>query len=189
MAGTTADELYRMFQDAAGSQAAGLGEVRYALEEVIAQLGVVQQSATQATQASTTTKQSSSSGSSGGADSTFVQVLKSGLGIAPLVGGLISLFSGGSEEPPPLVKYALPSAVNFQGAESGGQLTTADYDQMGMARAYAPPQGGSAAGPAITVNVQAMDARSFLDRSGDIAAAVRDAMLNSNSINDVVNDL
>jgi hypothetical protein len=37
--------------------------------------------------------------------------------------------------------------------------------------------------------VQAMDARSFLDRSGDIAAAVRDAMLNMNSINDVVNEL
>ena len=41
----------------------------------------------------------------------------------------------------------------------------------------------------ITVNVQAMDARSFMDRSGDIAMAVRDAMLNLNSINDVVNDL
>jgi hypothetical protein len=37
--------------------------------------------------------------------------------------------------------------------------------------------------------VQAMDARSFLDRSNDIAAAVRDAMLNMNSINDVVNEL
>jgi len=39
------------------------------------------------------------------------------------------------------------------------------------------------------VNVQAMDARSFLDRSNDIALAVRDAMLNLNAINDVVNDL
>jgi hypothetical protein len=37
--------------------------------------------------------------------------------------------------------------------------------------------------------VQAMDARSFLDRSNDIAAAVRDAMLNMNAINDVVNEL
>ena len=41
----------------------------------------------------------------------------------------------------------------------------------------------------VTVNVQAMDSRSFLDRSGDIAAAVREAMLNMHSINDVVNDL
>jgi hypothetical protein len=57
---------------------------------------------------------------------------------------------------------------------------------------------GNSGGPAptpnrgpmqVTVNVQAMDSRSFLDRSGDIAAAVREAMLNMHSINDVVNDL
>ncbi len=41
----------------------------------------------------------------------------------------------------------------------------------------------------ITVNVQAMDSQSFLDHSNEIAQAVRAAMLNSNSINDVVNNL
>ena len=67
---------------------------------------------------------------------------------------------------------------------------------MGRARAYgagaSEPSGYASSGayaPQITVNVQAMDSRSFLDRSTDIAAAVRHAMLNSNSINDVVNDL
>ncbi len=39
------------------------------------------------------------------------------------------------------------------------------------------------------MTVQAMDAQSFLDRSSDIAAAVRNAMLNLSPINDVVNDL
>ncbi len=34
-----------------------------------------------------------------------------------------------------------------------------------------------------------MDSQSFLDRSSDIAAAVRNAMLNLSPINDVVNDL
>jgi hypothetical protein len=64
-----------------------------------------------------------------------------------------------------------------------------------MARTYAQGPGGSAglngnaAAPQITVNVQAMDARSFMDRSNDIALAVRDAMLNMNAINDVVNEL
>ena len=43
--------------------------------------------------------------------------------------------------------------------------------------------------PQITVNVHAMDSRSFLDHSNEIALAVRDAMLNLNAINDVVNDL
>jgi hypothetical protein len=49
------------------------------------------------------------------------------------------------------------------------------------------PSGGGAA--QITVNVQAMDSQSFLDHSNEIAQAVRAAMLNSNSINDVVNNL
>jgi hypothetical protein len=66
----------------------------------------------------------------------------------------------------------------------------ADYDQMGMPRAYSPTQGSTAVpATAINVNVQAMDARSFLDHSNEIAQAVRQAMLNLNSINDVVSDL
>jgi hypothetical protein len=80
-------------------------------------------------------------------------------------------------------------------------VTGLDYDQTGAPRSYAAVGTGRASGtasgggslgggaPQITFNVQAMDARSFMDRSGDIAAAVRDAMLNLNSINDVVNDL
>jgi hypothetical protein len=81
--------------------------------------------------------------------------------------------------------------MDFQAAETASGLVNADYDQSGMPRTSdASGSGGSSsAGPAITVNVQALDARSFLDRSSDIAAAVRDAMLNLNSINDVVNDL
>ena len=45
------------------------------------------------------------------------------------------------------------------------------------------------AGQQITVQVQAMDSQSFLDHSDDIAQAVRQAMLNMNSINDVVTNL
>jgi hypothetical protein len=184
------NDLYQVFLEAAGQQSGDLGGVRYALEEVIAQLGMVQQ--TTAQQAKAATQARSTSTDSGGSESTLVQVLKSGLGLAPVIGGLIGLFSGGgSDAPAPLVKYALPTAVNIAAADTDGQITAADYGQAGMARAYPAPGGGSATqqGAQITVNVQAMDARSFLDRSGDIASAVRDAMLNLNSINDVVNDL
>jgi hypothetical protein len=107
------------------------------------------------------------------------------------------------------VKFAMPAALDIEGADTGQGLGNADYDQMGAPRAYngrtvAPPADNTVSGPTggqtasaagahspaqITVNVQAMDARSFMDRSGDIAAAVRDAMLNLNTINDVVNDL
>lgn len=41
----------------------------------------------------------------------------------------------------------------------------------------------------ITLNVNALDSRSILDRSDDIASAVRQAMLNTHSMNDVINDL
>ncbi|SPE39712.1 conserved hypothetical protein [Candidatus Sulfopaludibacter sp. SbA3] len=39
------------------------------------------------------------------------------------------------------------------------------------------------------MNVQAMDAQSFMDYSSQIAQAVRGAMLNLNSVNDVVSEL
>jgi hypothetical protein len=41
----------------------------------------------------------------------------------------------------------------------------------------------------ILVQVQAMDSQSFMDHSHDIAQAVRQAMLNMNSLNDVIQDL
>ena len=162
----------------------------------------------------TTTQVTSGGGSAGSViESIASDVLKSGLGMLPLIGGLIGLFGGGDNAAPtPLVKYALPTALAFQGAQSADGIGGGDYDQNGMPRAYQWNTGitqttGSSPGiangffssdssqppvsaaPQITVNVQAMDARSFLDRSSDIAAAVREAMLNLNSINDVVNDL
>ena len=84
----------------------------------------------------------------------------------------------------------MPPRISFDAAESANGIQNVDYDQAGRPRAYSSSGAGeSAAPPQITVNVQAMDARSFLDRSGDIAAAVREAMLNLNPINDVVNEL
>ncbi|MGD0498507.1 MAG: hypothetical protein ABSC23_08720 [Bryobacteraceae bacterium] len=150
--------------------------------------------------AATDTAASGGSGFSAGA--TVESVLEGGLGLGSLVGGLIGLFGGGdSSAPPALVKYAMPTPLDIETAWTPSGVEGADYDQMGMPRAYggsSPAQtsadangssGGAAASAQISVNVQAMDARSFLDRSGDIAAAVRNAMLNLNSINDVVNDL
>jgi hypothetical protein len=136
------------------------------------------------------------------AASTF---FKSGFGISPLISGLFDLFGGGEDPAPaPLVKYALPPRIDFFGAYSGGGASSADYDQRGTVRAYvptagpanfgtapsnSPAEGAGSSGPQIQVNVQTMDARSFLDRSNDIARAVRDAMLNMNAINDVVSEL
>jgi hypothetical protein len=211
MASTTQDELYRTFLAVSGQQTTAIGDATSMLTDVIAQIGELRSStpapvtATK-TQTATTTPSSDGGSTLGSVAST---VLKSGFGLAPLISGLVSLFSGGdAPAPAPLVKYALPASIDFQAAESQGRMTGLDYDQTGMARGYAPSvanggANGTATGTAsgttngtansapqqITVNVQAMDARSFLDRSNDIALAVRDAMLNLNAINDVVNDL
>lgn len=161
--------LLKAFLEAWGQQPLANSQVQYALADVIAEQGSPVQEPV-----ATRERKASQSGSS---DSALTTVLKSGFGVAPLIGGLISLFGGGGDDSPAaLVKYAMPPKVQFDAEESGGAIAPTNYDQMGTARN-------------ITVNVSAMDARSFLDRSGDIAAAVRDAMLNLNSINDVVNDL
>ena len=195
MAGTTQDDIYQTFLAVSGQQTSAIGDATSMLADVIAQVGALQSNtaAPAAANNSNSTKTSSNdSGSTlGGVAST---VLKSGFGLAPLISGLVGLFGGGDDTTPsPLVKYAMPAAVDFQAAESGGRITNLDYDQVGMPRASSGAANGGTSGiastPQITVNVQAMDARSFLDRSNDIALAVRDAMLNMNAINDVVNEL
>jgi hypothetical protein len=199
MTSTTQDELFKTFLEVSGKQASNLNEAATSLAGVVVQISKTQSGQTLA---------AATGGGSGGVGSTIesiaTTVLKSGFGMVPLVGELLGLFGGGGSAPPPpaLVKYAMPAKLNFEGAETASGMGNADYDQTGMPRAYttAPTKrdGGASSGgttssgnpaPQITVNVQAMDARSFLDRSSDIAAAVRDAMLNLNSINDVVNDL
>jgi hypothetical protein len=150
----------------------------------------------------------------GGAARAALSVVKNGLGVVPAVAALFGLFGGDDEEKPaPPAKYALPERREFHAAVTASGLAETDYDQSGMPRVYErrvferaaavyperrPEERGgldmdaerpAVAAPQIHVNVQAMDARSFLDRSSEIAAAVREAMLNLNSINDVVQDL
>ncbi len=180
MASSTQDTLYNLFASLFGGQGFELSSLIPTLEGAAG---------------------ATSGGQTGGSGlgSVASTVLKSAFGVIPVVSGLLGLFGGGdSPAPPPLVKYALPPSIAFQAADTESGLSMVDYSQSGLPRAYEPQTpsatgGGqstaSAAPPQITVNVQAMDARSFLDRSSDIAAAVREAMLNLNSINDVVNDL
>ena len=61
------------------------------------------------------------------------------------------------------------------------------WGENGLPRSAGSGESGTA--QQITVQVQAMDSQSFLDHSDDIAQAVRQAMLNMNSINDVITNL
>lgn len=187
MASTTQDLLLKEFQGL--MNAWEIDVIRAAVERAGAPINPSQTGGT-------SSAAGSAADTGGSVASTVAKVFTSGLGLVPLFSGLFGLFGGGGEpEPPPLVKYALPPQLSFQGANVGGNIYSADYDQMGMPRVYAPsptpapafPSGSAA--PQITVNVQAMDARSFLDRSTEIAQAVRQAMLQLNPINDVVSDL
>lgn len=138
-------------------------------------------------------------------------ILKSGLGVIPLISGLLGLFSGGAEEAPtPLTRYTPPQPLHVNAAQWGGIIGSADYGQTGALRPFVTAELSSAAfspaagnlrpaepiaesrvpiAPVVNVQVQAMDSQSFLDHSQEITRAVRDAMLNLNAINDVVNDL
>ena len=162
-------------------------------------------------------------GTGGTIESGLMTLLEGGLGIVPLVSGLMGLFGGGSSAPPQLEKYQKASSIDFVSADTPNGLAAADYDQLGMPRLADTPaptstaatdlvastsaasnfgaSGVSIAGavsgagqsgtatPQMTLNIQAMDAQSIMDRSGDIAQAVRNAMLNMSSINDVISDL
>jgi hypothetical protein len=142
-------------------------------------------------------------GGSGGVLSSLWDVFKGVESFAsPLIGVFTSLFGGGAATAPaPLIKYALPQAVDFQGVEGlGGQVSSVDYGQSGAPRAYGGAQSAAGGGTGAQGDVAAvavppvldgssLDPRFFLDRSDLIAAAVRDAMLNSHAINDVINDL
>ena len=115
--------------------------------------------------------------------------VESGIITAEAGRGLAS--AGYDEYGRPRTAGSAASASVELGLALGGRGAAGAAGLPGVAGAPGAAGASAAASPApqITVNVQAMDARSFMDRSGDIALAVRDAMLNLNSINDVFNEL
>ena len=120
--------------------------------------------------------------------STIGGVLGGGLGLAPMVSGLAGLFSGGGDPSgsAALPTYMAPLPVNVDAgfSEGGGGAYGVDSAQGGAPRAM-----NSSSASQITVQVQAMDSSSFLDHSQEIALAVRQAMLQSTVLNDVIRDV
>jgi hypothetical protein len=158
----------------------------------------------------TQTKSSGSSGSSAASDavSTVSSVLGGGLSLLPLISIFTSLFGGGqAQQPAPLVPYSMPPALNLQTTTNDQDVTygenglpktanqpstnqpAANQQTSSQPAGSQPASTGASSTQQITVQVQAMDSQSFLDHSDDIAQAVRRAMLNMSSLNDIVNDL
>jgi hypothetical protein len=152
------------------------------------QIGVTQDN-TQAVTQNTVSQSGGSSSIASTVGSFASSFLGGGLTLSPIISGLISLFGGdgGSSSTVAAAPFQLPAAVQLQEGITGGAGTQdmpVDYGQGGQARA---PSGSSS--PQINIQVNAMDSRSFMDHSDEIASAVREAMLSSNSLNDVIADL
>ncbi|MFN7995899.1 MAG: hypothetical protein U0Q18_19970 [Bryobacteraceae bacterium] len=148
---------------------------------------------TQATSANTAAlgqnTETKSRGGSGTSDvlNTVTQFLGGGLALTPIFSLFSSLFGGSdTQASTTLPSYSLPPALHLSLTNSGGDLV---YGENGLPRAAGAPSTQPSSAPQITVQVNAMDSKSFLDHSDEIAQAVRKAMLGMNSINDVVADL
>jgi len=153
-----------------------------------AQISAIQEN-TQALGQNTASKGSGGSSVAGTVESAASSFLGGGLSsLSPLIGGILSLFGGGGGQTlavaPP---FMLPTPVESQAGVTGGapgQIVPVSYGGTGQPR--------SAAGPAssqVTIQVNAMDSQSFLDHSDEIAMAVKQAILNSSSLNDVISSL
>jgi hypothetical protein len=124
---------------------------------------------------------------------TVVKTVGLATGVGPIVAGLMKLFGGGpdsGEGVPPALPFSLPEQISVEaGLAQDRSFVPVSYSQRGVARAAMTARNDVPVAAQISVNVQAMDSRSFLDHSDEIARAVRDAMLRSHSLNDVVAEI
>ena len=155
-------------------------------------LNATEQSAINAIQGNTqaVTQNTSSKGSGTSAASQVGSAAESlfggALSLSPILSGILSLFGGGSSGPTTqMTPFMLPAPVQYQaGLASSGGVTPVSFGEGAQPRAQ-----GASSTTQVTVQVNAMDSQSFLDHSDDIANAVKTALLNSNSLGDVIADL
>lgn len=109
-------------------------------------------------------------------------LLKSGFGLAPLALSIAKLFGGGEEDAPAFERYEPPESRSLSVANVDGPL-------QGLPPAVRGAGSEVRSVPQVVVNVSAMDSQSFMDRSDDIARAVRSAMLHMHPLNDVIDEI
>jgi hypothetical protein len=128
---------------------------------------------------------------SGGVASTLSGGLSSIAGLGGLIAGIASLFGGGGKStPPPLVEFQLPSSQTQTVYVSSSGSSTYEGNVTGQAPV-------STTGRAIYNNRQPSQpsssspssGQSFQYQSTQIAQAVKTALLNSSSLNDVIAEI
>jgi len=183
--------------DEVAVQEAGTTEVQSALGRTTLAVQSLSQSLGQNTQALDDTSKSlvdgirSVFGSLGGLQSNGrggLGFLSGGLGLASLGLRIAGLFRGDTEEPASLTPFEVPPGIDIEAANTGSILAgfpRVTRDQNGQVRNVEPRPLPTQ----IVVNVSAIDSQSFMDRSSDIAQAVRDAMLHMHPLNDMVREV
>ncbi|MCS7024723.1 MAG: hypothetical protein NZV14_07965 [Bryobacteraceae bacterium] len=81
----------------------------------------------------------------------------------------------------------MPERIHREAMSTGDNLWMADFSAEGSPRAMVDGWQPWARAP-VVIQIQALDSRSFLDRSAEIAAAVKDAILHSHSLQDVMRE-
>ena len=142
-------------------------------------------SASNATASNAAARDASNLGSAG-----IVKILSRFLGgsaLGSIVTGITGLFGVGKPTAPvPLYRFDLPQSVAVEaGITRKGQFVPVNHSQSGQVRSNETQQPVVQAVPQSS----AADSRWFMDHSEDIASAVKEAMLHSHSLNDVVADL
>ena len=114
--------------------------------------------------------------------------LSMGPALLPLITGIAKLFGGSKAETAssPAAAFALPAPLRVEAGIGSGGAGGVSYDGNGVPRFDTRKVSETA--PQVTIQVQAMDSRSFMDHSEEIARAVRGAMLESHMLSDVVSE-
>jgi|SRR5579872_1498665 len=128
------------------------------------------------------------SGSGSSALSTIGSLASGFLGagsiLTPIIGGLMNLFGRSSTSQATLTPFTMPAPIHLD--------TTVGAAPPPAAQQNTSTDRGSNAGGAaqsIQIQVNAMDSRSFIDHSDQIAQAVRLALLNSHPLADVIAEI
>jgi hypothetical protein len=157
-------------------------------------LAEVVQNNTQAVSQNSAAQSSGGKGATSTIGSVASTVFGSGLGIAPLVASIAHLITGsGPDAPPTLIPHTPPASLQLDFADTKqaytgiGAFSQVTYGQNGLSKSAAAQ--AQPAAPQVSIQVNALDSRSFMDHSNEIALAVRQAMLNMHSLNDIVSDL
>jgi hypothetical protein len=127
-----------------------------------------------------------------GGGSVLGSIFKSALGLVPLGLQIAGLFRDRKENPVPPAPFALPPSLALEVANTEAipaGLPRVERGEGDRPRAVEPERLLVVQQPQVTVNVSAMDSRSFVDHSADIARAVREAMLHMHPVNDLISEL